>query len=233
MTNRKKRKVAVIAVHGVSNQKPTMTASATASAILNANPDLASFKQNHLAIPVSSLNESRRRSRKLFSWRRSAVEQRLVDHSENEGTTHDEFTLAKIEEARVPASDSIYRTTKFSTEQNDLQLDVFELHYADISGISVGVFSIVVNLYQLMFFMVGLSRSILDSTQLNDTLWQAFKFCSAVAERILMLFVPALNLVMLSAILFQVPSTMLGNGSLPGLVIFCVVTLTLATTTLA
>ena len=104
---------------------------------------------------------------------------------------------------KVEGSDAFYDTIKIEGNPpgDKCSVDVFELYWADLSRRAYGVFQGFIELYDTLFFLCSLGRKTLDfvrGAHPKVLSWQFFGFAQVMAERVLVLAVPIINLCLLA-----------------------------------
>ena len=122
--------------------------------------------------------------------------------------------------------DTVYETvflratrTDRSTRQHT-EVDVFDMRWTDLSRVATAGLRMIGELYQLLFYVSGLGRKTLDFAQAqygNDVAWQALGVCQKYAERLLVLFIPVLNLCALGLGVVLIPQILYKLWGTPAL----------------
>ncbi len=193
----KAKKVAVIAVHGISDQKPFASAREIANLLINPNPDkkyesrFSNFKERFVRFLVKPL-----------SLNGVATDQDQADLK---------FTKKQLEDYEKT---SLYQTICLEGESDDKsqEVHVYEMFWADLSRLGESFFRIFGELYQILFHLskVGTQtaekaaekqRSLGRSNWFIDSWVQSQKFCSYLLSSI----IPVLNLYFLIAVFLSIP----------------------------
>ena len=214
-TARQPRRIAVVAVHGVADPEPGASARAVADLLLR-RPEGAwrEAEEVGLRIPIPGLpgaaaarvepaptlrvdERSRRYREALERNRRRDRGAQAIDPSL-------EFALGLFEGYAAPPPRT-YSTPRIRLRNVEpggeaIEVDVIELYWADLSRAGQGLFRFLGELYQLLLHLPSLGRHATDAESLKhpgDRLWAWFGALQAWAIRVLVLWIPVLNLLML------------------------------------
>jgi hypothetical protein len=216
-------RVAVIAVHGVNANEPFVMARTVAETLLSrahrGNSEYPDFKETVEDILVEGLNittadgkdYSGNRPSSWFDERAPSI--RHAQRMGREGGREPDIPLDhqymadQLRQYKVKGSDAFYHTIRIEGTRvgphakNRCRLHVFELYWADLSRRAFGAFQGFIELYEILFFLCSLGRKTLDFARAahpKSWWWSAFGSTQVVAERILVLAVPIINLCMLA-----------------------------------
>ncbi|HEV2402390.1 MAG TPA: hypothetical protein VGS27_36005 [Candidatus Sulfotelmatobacter sp.] len=128
------------------------------------------------------------------------------------------------------AWDTIRLRTERATPEGEppRKVDIYECYWADLARPQGSIFSFFNALYQLLFHLASLSRTALDYAvieHIHQFRWRLASFLQAMAVRLLVIFVPILNLILLIAGLVVLPLKIGANhqflaAALFGLIVF-------------
>ncbi len=221
------RSVAVVAVHGVADQKPNETARAIADLLARVDGEGGSyrtFEETDIRLPVhevkitslathapdpSAASDSRvvpQARPSLFALRQSLPIEREAEgaHVAAEGVERlaHTFMARQLAAYRPDTKDAVFETLRLDSVRNSRprRVHVFEAYWADLSRLESGILSAVLELYQLMFYVCSLGRKTIQfaRTANPSRWWGAFAWAHAIVEWPLTLGVPILNLMALA-----------------------------------
>jgi hypothetical protein len=163
--------------------------------------------------------------RGIFDFRTAADDNAI--RTEIESTSRDlahDYMVEQLREYRAMGSDAIYDTVRFDGTRSDTkgnpvcQVSVFELYWADLARGTFGVLQGFVELYQILFYLCSLGRKTIDMARAlysSSWLWRLFSWSQALAERLLVLVIPIVNVYLLALTTVLVPVLALPeNGNL-------------------
>ena len=208
-------RVAVIGIHGVNTNEPFLTARTMAKMLLKPDPKEPGYPEfseraEHILVePVRTYStdsgaSTRKEGRPLFDERppsiRSAHDKPIA--ADDPPIDH-QYMYDQLSQYTVEGSDAFYDTIKIEGHPpgDKCRVDVFELYWADLSRRAYGVFQGFIELYDTLFFLCSLGRKTLDFVRAahpKALSWHAFGFAQVMAERVLVLAVPIINLCLLA-----------------------------------
>jgi hypothetical protein len=218
-TNPAEKRVAVIAVHGVSDQQPCDSAQAIADLLLRQSPEYSQFQEQKLRLTVKPAHISSERPKQGTTegwcderghYLRQALN-RSTPVSIPEPDASHRFLLDQVSEYR---QESVYETICLQGVRKEaarpaLAVDIYEMYWADLSRLGTGFVRIFGEFYQLLFHLISLGRQSVDYASLEQhhhkALWKFYRDTQAIAGRLLSLPVPLLNLYLLMAALLSLP----------------------------
>jgi hypothetical protein len=271
------KKIAVIAVHGISDQKPFASARAIAELLFNKNPSTSSyapFSERLIRIKVEPVKPSAtvkiepltgwnswvvrfldkflaKWSEPIYDWWRSADERgpymkRLLTgkpESPNDPLAKPDYLFMRdqIEVFETPKP-SNYDTIclegqcTFTEPQagttSQVQVHIYEMHWADLSRLGSGFIRIFGEFYQLLFHLGSLGRQSVDLMRAEHqtiskgrkfgdlfNVWAWYGATQALAGRILSLFLPILNLCLLVVAFMSLPGKISESSVYVGLAV--------------
>ena len=212
---RQPRRIAVVAVHGVADPEPGASARAVADLLLR-RPEGAwrEAEEVGLRIPIPGLpGAAAARVEPAPTLRVDERSQRFREalersqRAEQRAQAFDpslEFAQGLFEGYAAPPPQT-YSTPRIRLRHAEpggaaLEVDVIELYWADLSRAGQGLFRFLGELYQLLLHLPSLGRHATDAESLRhpgDRLWAWFGALQAWAIRVLVLWIPVLNLLML------------------------------------
>jgi hypothetical protein len=228
--------VAVVAVHGVADQKPGETVHQAAEMLLrHRDPEgrfeYASASESGLTIRVApvrlrkrvvvdkgrGLVDQRSEALRAFGARRSLARQAASEEgwgaTEHEKPSENATDLwlnrwemrEQLQGYEARGADSVYQTTQLRTRRRERTgsnhvVDVYEMYWADLSRLGDRVIGVFFDFYQLLFFLCGLGTASLDRAAAHSRhwTWALTRWLHGIAEAILVLAVPILNLALLA-----------------------------------
>jgi hypothetical protein len=211
-TARHSRRIAVVAVHGVADPEPGASARAVADLLLR-RPEAAwtEAEEVGLRIPIPGLpgataarvepTPTLRVDERSQRFREALERNRRRDRAAQAIDPSLEFAQGLFEGYAAPAPQT-YSTPRIRLRNAGaaLEVDVIELYWADLSRAGQGLFRFFGELYQLLLHLPSLGRHATDAESLRhpgDRLWAWFGAMQAWAIRVLVLWIPVLNLLML------------------------------------
>ena len=226
-------KFAVIAVHGVGSPQPGAMAREIAGLLQAANPGrYAAFEESLLEVRVSkeaaltSPGELKVATGTIPPTRkpwyvRSEFVSRNAGNAPTSASGHSafvelgqssediEFSRQAVEHAEVDAPLSRYRTVMLRSTRgeagNSRQVDVYELHWGDLSRLGGFIGRILGEFYQILFHLAALGQKTVELAWLRSVGAEKFRLsmvlrAQAVAEWMLAGAIPVLSLALILAI---------------------------------
>ena len=170
MTHNNPKKIAVVAVHGVSDQKPFESARAIANLLLdpttNNRDNYRFFNERFFRIRVR-LNASQNETEDNICDRL----QKQLNQLENQNfeDVNLDFTRDRLDKYdKSTVYDSVCLEGECTTSKGETKtkkVDIYEMHWADLSRLGTGFVQIFGELFQLLFHLSSLGRPIIDSTR--------------------------------------------------------------------
>jgi hypothetical protein len=236
------QRVAVIAVHGVSDQRPYESAQAIADLLLREVPEYSQFRERKIRLTIKPVHiDTQLPSRRETWWdERGNCLRHALDQSTSPITAETESDASHqflLDQVSAYHKESIYDSICLqglrhrSSTGPSMAVDIYEMYWADLSRIGTGFVRIFGEFYQLLFHLISLGRQSVDYAGLEQpshkTVWKRYGDVQAIAGRILALLVPIFNLYLLLAALLSLPGNLppalatvvlLGSGTVA---IFC------------
>jgi hypothetical protein len=218
-TNPVEKRVAVIAVHGVSDQQPCDSAQAIADLLLQQSPEYSQFQEQKLRLTVKPAHISSERPKQGTTqgwcderghYLRQALNRSTPASTPEPDASH-RFLLDQVSEYR---QESVYETiclrgVRKNAARPALAVDIYEMYWADLSRLGTGFVRIFGEFYQLLFHLISLGRQSVDYASLEQhhhkSLWKFYRDTQTIAGRLLSLPLPLLNLYLLMAALLSLP----------------------------
>jgi hypothetical protein len=157
------------------------------------------------------------------AWRNAGGKRQLVGEKPDEMAAND-FMRLVLEEYRGTKGNkpkderdaTAYRTTRLAGQRTwkdssgadqAMDVDVYEMYWADLSRPKQTILSFFQALYQLLFHLASLSRLAISTSYENreDRLWRALDWTQGWAVRMLTLPIPILNVLLLISLLGALP----------------------------
>jgi hypothetical protein len=166
-------KVAVVAVHGVADQKPGQTARELAALLKDCLPGQSAFEADEVLIPVQSLSNIRDAQpgsppARINRLPHSDFSRSRFAQPEQEERFDVEFSADMVRDHQVRGAESLYRTECLRAQAPGgaaPQIHVYEMYWADLSRLSAGAWRILSELYQLIFHLSSLGRHTVDAAR--------------------------------------------------------------------
>jgi hypothetical protein len=166
-------KVALLAVHGVADQKPGQTARELANLVHDCLPGAQAFETHEVLIPVRSLADERKPSpakpaRRIARLPHSDFSRGRFNAPEQAVGFDVEYSADLVRDHQVRDSEALYRTERLSTTvgaAQPTQVDVYEMYWADLSRLASGAWRILSEFYQLIFHLGSLGRHTMDAAR--------------------------------------------------------------------
>jgi hypothetical protein len=219
-------RVAVIAVHGVNTNQPFETARSIAKMLLRGSSDLSEYPEfketaEHIfveRVKIGVADTGGHEEDHICYWfdeRAPSIrraQQRRDRNVTSEAPASDipldhQYMTDQLRQYTVKGNDAFYDTIRIEGIRSNVQSEhrcrvhVFELFWADLSRRAFGVFQGFIELYEILFFLCSLGRKTLDfarATHPKSFWWWSFGSAQVMAERILVLAIPIVNLCMLA-----------------------------------
>lgn len=214
-----RRRVAVVAVHGVADQKPGDSARCAADLLTRGGAYLASEEQRlRLAVEPIDLNPDRQASmprvpndgwagwRRYWSLLTPSLQARRAGGQAPGVDLSYEWLRGHFDDLRLPEWDRIYDTVRYTLTPRDRRsqrpdVHVYEMYWADLSRLGYLALTIVAAFFLLLFALAvegARSLSTLRAERMrqgqDDWAWIVFEWVHGLAVRLLVLGVPALAL---------------------------------------
>ncbi len=261
------KKIAVIAVHGISDQKPFDSARAIANLLLaQTDPTqstYAPFNERFIRVKVAPVKPQAKINIQIFSgWNEFVLKalaklqpkafadfcSKLWQSADERGPYMRRLLTGKPLDPKDPVCKPDYLFMRDQIEaykhrstydsiclegqcttidphtnvKTKVQVDIYEMYWADLSRLGSGFVRIFGELYQLLFHLGSLGRQSVDLMRAEHqviskeqkfgngfNIWAWYSSTQAIAGRILSLFLPILNLCLLVVALMSLP------GSIP------------------
>ena len=194
MSERQLPAIAVIAVHGIGDQRPRSSARAIADLLLRLrgsdNSRYTAFSEKPIRVPVrpARVSETSASSDIEHQFMREQLEQ-----YESSGEPYDTVRL----DGQRLAPDNIGDMTPHA------DVHVYEMHWADLTRLQGRFLSVFGELYQLFFHVAHLGRLAVEQAALEhpqDKGWRAYQRAHGLAVSILTMIAPALFLTTLATV---------------------------------
>jgi hypothetical protein len=220
-----RRRVAVIVVHGVGDQAPGESAAKIADLLSNlqtsgGTPVYARFTEETIRLPVRRLEVPPH----LAPGRTFAERGRALRPHTLGGAPPDvglEFTTTLLAKYEIDGPDETYETTVVSGKRIDASdagspapggsgagspgpgVDVYEMYWADLSRLTLGVFRFFAETYQILFHLASLGVHAVTAAQVRETTigtaarWSWRVRVQRFAADAMTIGVPILNLILM------------------------------------
>jgi hypothetical protein len=212
-----KKRIAVIAVHGVGHQLPRTSAQRAADLLRNQCEGYDWLGQSTIRIPVTAAstdlkhtgtcdrNEKKDRAQYVSQILKRAIERTSNDVDQRTAKCQIPLEVQDMQERllgyKPRAADVTYETTRIELQRVDgSECHVFEMFWGDISRPHQRkkIIGTVVDFYQLLFFLSDLGGRVIHYARAeyarNDIWWLVLDRVHWLAHMILVLGVPILNL---------------------------------------
>ncbi|MDR2216187.1 MAG: hypothetical protein LBE59_10165 [Nevskiaceae bacterium] len=155
-------KTAVVAVHGIADQKPGETVEQLAQLLCHGEPGEALFEvgeAREVRIPVTRL-EVQASSTEVFRgfsrWQKDAKAKKVKSSDLNS------YFLSRLK--KLPDEDMQYRSSCIGVEhcKTGAQVDLFEMYWADLSRLGQGGLAVLNSLFHLPMSLSSLSADVVD-----------------------------------------------------------------------
>ncbi len=224
------RKVAVIAVHGISDQQPFESARSMADLLLAEEVEQSQytpFKERKIRIPVAPLKpQAEVQIEEILPWKspdeRGEYMRKLMTGKpiDSDHPTAKPDYLFMRDQVSQYEKRSVYETIRLEGQcgsgDDKIQVDIYEMYWADLSRLGTGFVRIFGEFYQLLFHLSSLGRLSVDLARVENqdigslqsvrNLWAWYSGAQVWAVRFLSLFFPILNLCLLVAALMSLPA---------------------------
>jgi hypothetical protein len=223
-------RVAVIAVHGVADQRQNETNDIVANLLGEQSPDnvhYSTFEQQSIQIALAPVQVPpalpQKRSEYHLEENRTYIDAAAASDSDWE--LGHQFMHMQLGDYEPPVNRGAYETTVLQavrTETNDQgatidqrEVHVYEVYWADLSRLATGPLAFFGSLYQLLLHLATLGRQAVDdaAAERDTVLWRSVAWMQQWAVRMLTLPIPMFNVVMLVLGLAVVPITLLSGQS--------------------
>ncbi len=205
------RRVAVIAVHGVADQQPGETVRNIADLLSNIDaadgPVYAPFVPADVSMPVRRVDVpavDQADAGKTFAQRADALRARRSSLAAPHGDANIEFMATLLAGYRGGDPDDTFKTTVFRGQRHALgesapvDVDVYEMYWADLSRLAANAFRIFGEIYQLLFHVGSLGVNVVRSAQVAETSvggpWSAWAAAQTLAAECLAVHLLIVNL---------------------------------------
>lgn len=224
--------IAIVAVHGVADQKPRESADAISALLLGLRRSrdqlsrYTSFKEVPLQIPQRAILPVRggpmaspdaapgdERAPHVRRQLNEANQSRVSRPSES-STVDFDFMRSLLEEYDGTDDGGAYDTVRREGKALDrageraADVHVYEMYWADLSRLGGGVIRLFGELYQFLFHLSDLGRQVIDFAYVENAGrpgWIWYHRLQTWATRLLTMPVPVLNLLLLAVLLSAVP----------------------------
>ena len=136
------------------------------------------------------------------------------------------YEALRVQLGTYPGSDPTrgYATTRLEGRRDgpaSAELHVYELYWADLSRLGRGPLAFFGGLYQLLLHLASLGRQVIDAARAEQPArrWRWLQTVHAWVVRLLVLFVPVLNWVLLVTALSAIPADRLAGAYAPWIVV--------------
>ena len=221
------RNIAVVAVHGVGEHEPHTSAAAISRLLLRLPRALGgrytSFAESPIAIPVEPVPEARTKEEaKNYRTKKRPTDWSTLDERPERPGMDDKipegirFMRDQLHDYRASANGSTYESVRFEgrhlaaadskgaeSSEPDARLHVYEMYWSDIRRIGNSVFAIFGAFYQVIIHLPYLGLITLEeahraSGSATSSAWPALLRTYRWTLRLMTLFAPVLNMVMLA-----------------------------------
>jgi hypothetical protein len=209
------RHVAVVAIHGVADQKPHSSAEMIADVLVRTGRYRA-FSATAIRIPVG----------------------RVPVGGARDGDLAQRFMRGQLLEFEVGDKDTVYDTVCLSAGRDPSPrpstVDVYELHWADLSRVGAGAFRVFGELYQILLHMCRLGTHALErnGTLHNRTGWRVLQGVQITAAWLLAVPIALLNLWLAAMTTTVLPNALPAAARRPVATLLPVIVAALASTIL-
>src|SRR5688500_2161736 len=195
MSDRQLPAIAVIAVHGIGDQRPKSSARSIADLLLRLRSDensrYTTFSEKQIRVPVRPARVTDNPSSQTLEH------QFMREQLENYESTGEPYETVRLDGQRL-APDNVGDMTPHA------DIHVYEMHWADLTRLRGRFLSVFGELYQLFFHVAHLGRLAVDQAAAEhpgDTGWRAYQRAHGLAVAILTMVVPALFLTTLATVM--------------------------------
>lgn len=237
----KTKKVAVIAVHGVSDQQPFDSARQVANLLINPetrpNDQYTPFLENFIRIPVDpiKINPIKIENQPIIPDERGEfihqrIKKEIADKPIN-GDVDIDLTqdyLSQYQQSTV--YETIFLEGDLKEHNSSTKVHVYEIYWGDLSRLGTGFIRIFGELYQLLFHLISIGRPVVDLARINirenqelslserkllDKQFMSWGRWQLWTGRFLSLGIPTLNIFLLLAAFLSVPVNIIDQQLLP------------------
>lgn len=195
MSERPLPAIAVIAVHGIGDQRPKSSARAIADLLLrlrgDGNSRYTTFSEKQIRVPV-------RPARVGANPPSTALEHQFMrEQLERYESSGEPYETVRLDGQRL-ASDNVGDMIPHA------DIHVYEMHWADLTRLRGRFLGVFAELYQLFFHVAHLGRLAIDhaaAEHAGDNAWRAYQRAHGLAVAILTMVVPALFLTTLATVM--------------------------------
>lgn len=226
------RRVAIIAVHGVGDPGAGKTGETLANLLMNLNDrntgtSFCAFDERTIEIPVRPLagvQEEDPKEKRLFRFDdrgrhiRELHEHALPPAPDDLIPVDVDFTLDMVNELTDEGPEVAYRTCRRSTvltgdQQEKIEVDLYELYWADLVRVGTGAVRAMGAMYQIMLHLPAIGQRELDMARVFEKSWwwTVYDHLQDYSVRLLRQAMPALNLIMLALVLISAPLKLLDS----------------------
>jgi len=240
---KKKKRIAVIAVHGVGDQMPFETAHRIGDLLQDLNigekpcvdppppasqqsPAYYPFHEETIRVNVRPTVVREHLKLPKTAKARGPFDAWVNDCLREQGQVQDEqiwyqFTKGQLSGYEGDKPEDTYQTVRMEgsrapqDEQDQADVHIYEAYWADLSRLKAGMFSIFTELYQLLFHLPSLGVHAVNAAALHHrtAAWRFFRKLQAYTAGILTVPIPVLNLLILGTITLVVASTAFRNAT--------------------
>src|SRR5919108_6024354 len=153
-------RVAVVAVHGIADQRAGQTVREITRLLCHGGAEEPRYVQaetHEVLVPVTRLEPGGTVSR--------AATRASTDDDRDLGLALNDYLLGRLD---LPERDALYESTRISLRRRatDRPVDIFELYWADLSRLGEGGWRALSGLYQLFFHLETLAADIVGHVSL-------------------------------------------------------------------
>ena len=221
------KRIAVIAVHGVADQRPDETVRAIGDLLANletaGGAAYGPFVEQHIDIPVRRVDVPREANAAEPFYDRApklrARQQLTIDIGAGEPTPQFdaglEFMSSLLADYTVRGPEETYQTTILHGSRvgpsgaAPIGVDVYEMYWADLSRLTSNVFRIFGDLYQLLFHVASLGVHVVTAAQASERgvpgPWKAWAWAQRYASDCLAVYIALLNVFLVGLALVLIP----------------------------
>lgn len=201
--------IAVIAVHGVADQKPFASARDIANLLVDyphdAQQRYSTFVESEIRLAVDPIYPRQ----KVFAAENFWGDTRASAENDITGYGH-EFMSEILSGRQMADPPEVYATVRLEGrrfEPDPAKIHVYELFWADLSRVGSGVAQFFGELYQLLLHLPSLGKhSVSFAARENPSpLWKLYRGIERWGARLLALIVPVLNLILLALFCLLLP----------------------------
>ncbi len=222
-----RRRVAVIAVHGVADQRPQQTVGAIVDLLANLQtsdgPAYGRFSEEKLDIPVRRVEvPNPEHAQELFYDRAPRLRERCdltIPIGAGEPTRDMdaglEFMSTLLSQYVVSGPEETYETTVMRATRTasgntaPIDVDVYEMYWADLSRLASSAFRIFADAYQLLFHVATLGLHVVTAAQAEEREiggpWKGWAWAQRYASDCLAVYIVLLNVILVALGLVLVP----------------------------